>query len=79
MIGVYEEAERDYIHGFCIAKQFRGRGVGKAALLRTVQLCRSERPGRELHLEVQTRNENALSLYNKAGFRTINVFDYYRG
>ncbi len=78
MIGVYEEAERDYIHGFCMAKQFRGRGAGKAALIRTVNLCRSGRPGRELHLEVHTDNENALSLYKKAGFRTITVFDYYR-
>lgn len=78
MIGVYEEAERDYIHGFCMGNDFRGRGAGKAALLKTVQLCRSERPGRELHLEVQTENENALSLYTKAGFRTLTVFDYYR-
>jgi ribosomal protein S18 acetylase RimI-like enzyme len=78
MIGVYEEAERDYIHSFCMGKQFRGRGAGKAALIKTVNLCRSGRPGRELHLEVQTGNENALSLYKKAGFRTITVFDYYR-
>jgi len=78
MIGVYQEGQIDYIHGFCLGSAYRGKGLGKAALIQTAALCRGADPSREIHLEVETENENALSLYLKAGFRTQRVFDYYR-
>lgn len=78
MIGVYKEGQVDYIHGFCLDADYRGKGLGKAALIRTAALCRELNPDREIYLEVETENENALSLYLKAGFRTRRVFDYYR-
>ena len=78
MIGVYQEGQVDYIHGFCLDAAHRGRGLGKAALVRTAALCRESDPFRKIHLEVETENENALSIYLKAGFQTLSVFDYYR-
>jgi ribosomal protein S18 acetylase RimI-like enzyme len=78
MIGVYKEGQVDYIHGFCLGDDYRGKGLGRAALIHTAALCRESDPHREIYLEVETKNETALSLYLKAGFRTISVFDYYR-
>jgi ribosomal protein S18 acetylase RimI-like enzyme len=78
MIGRYLEESRDYIHGFCIDKQFRGRGYGRQALLQMVDLCQKSNPGRQIALEVETENENALGLYKSCGFKLVSTFGYYR-
>ena len=78
MIGVCEESERVYIYGFCVAKDFQGRGIGRQALTRAVEICRKNTPGTVIDLEVQSGNENALRLYKKCGFAVQNEFRYYR-
>ncbi len=78
MIGVYEESERDYIHGFCIDKDFRGKGIGRAALTTLANLCAKNNRVKQIVLEVQTENENALGLYKSVGFGIDAEFRYYR-
>lgn len=78
MIGRYLEDGRDYIHGFCLDRDFRGRGFGRQALLWMVALCRRTDPSRRIELEVETENEKALGLYKSCGFELQSVFGYYR-
>jgi len=78
MIGIYTEEERKYIYGFCVAKEYQGRGIGKQALQNIVTVCLKERDTHDIVLEVQTDNENALKLYTQVGFQVVTEFKYYR-
>ena len=78
MIGRYREEGTAYIHGFTIAEAVRGRGWGRQALTRMVELCYTEDPSRPIVLEVETRNAGALALYESCGFHVRSRFDYYR-
>ncbi|MBN2858788.1 MAG: GNAT family N-acetyltransferase [Sphaerochaetaceae bacterium] len=78
MIGRYLEEGRVYIHGFTMAEAVRGRGWGRQALTRMVELCYTEDPSRPIVLEVETRNAGALALYESCGFHLRSRFDYYR-
>lgn len=75
MIGVYEEENRNYIFGFCIDPDFQGKGIGKITLSKIVK-CLPE--NKEIVLEVQADNINALSLYQNIGFSIEAEFRYYR-
>ncbi len=77
MIGRYLEEKKDYIHGFAVDSRLRGKGYGRQALLQMVELCRKADPSRSIALEVETENENALTLYTRCGFRVVSRFDYY--
>jgi ribosomal protein S18 acetylase RimI-like enzyme len=57
-----------FVDELFIKDEFRGRGVGKAALGRAEEVCRA-RGIRALHLEVERANERAQTLYRKSGFR----------
>ena len=50
-----------------VKDEFRGGGLGAAAIRFAERLCR-ERRGRALHLEVERRNTGAQSVYRRAGF-----------
>lgn len=78
MIGRYREEGTAYIHGFTMAEAVRGRGWGRQALTRMVELCFTEDPSRPIILEVETRNAGALALYESCGFHVRSRFDYYR-
>jgi ribosomal protein S18 acetylase RimI-like enzyme len=56
-----------FVDELFIKDEFRGRGLGKAALVRAEEVCR-ERGIRALHLEVARANERAQTLYRKSGF-----------
>jgi ribosomal protein S18 acetylase RimI-like enzyme len=56
-----------FVDELFIKDEFRGRGLGKAALVRAEEVCR-ERGIRALHLEVERANEPAQTLYRKSGF-----------
>lgn len=49
-------------------ERFRGRGLGKDALLRAEAFCR-EANVKALHLEVERQNTKAQTFYRKVGFR----------
>jgi ribosomal protein S18 acetylase RimI-like enzyme len=78
MIGIYTEEERKYIYGFCVDKEYQGRGIGKQALQKIVIICLKEKDTHEIVLEVQTDNENALKLYTQVGFQVVTEFKYFR-
>ncbi|NOY08330.1 MAG: GNAT family N-acetyltransferase [Spirochaetes bacterium] len=78
MIGIYIEEKKYYIHGFCINPEYRNRGFGRQTLNYMVKKYYNMKPGKEIVLEVQIDNINALSLYKKAGFRIITAYDYLR-
>lgn len=76
MIGVYFEATRNYIHGFCIDSNYRHKGIGTHVLYEIVQKYKNDQ--KSLVLEVQTQNSNALKVYQNVGFKTKAEFRYYR-
>ena len=78
VIGVYDETSA-YIHGFAVAKDLRGRGIGRSALKAVVEMIQREHPGRTIELEVQTENIHALGLYESDGFVRMTEFRYFRG
>lgn len=66
-----------FISGFGIVPEERGKGFGKAALREALRLIRL-RGITEAELDVETRNDNALSIYKSCGFEERSVMDYYR-
>jgi ribosomal protein S18 acetylase RimI-like enzyme len=57
-----------FIDELFVKDEFRGRGLGAAAILFAEGVCR-ERGVRALHLEVERANTGAQSVYRKAGFK----------
>ena len=78
MIGIFIEGKKYSIHGFCIDPEHRNRGFGRQALNCIVKKYYNTKPEKEIVLEVQVDNINALSLYKKAGFRIVTAYDYSR-
>ena len=56
-----------FVDELYVRDEFRGRGMGKAALRLAADVCRA-RGVRALHLEVERANEGAQGLYRRAGF-----------
>jgi ribosomal protein S18 acetylase RimI-like enzyme len=50
-----------------LREAFRGRRLGKAAILHMIAICRRERI-KTLHLEVEQGNERARLVYERLGF-----------
>ncbi|MGL1890116.1 MAG: GNAT family N-acetyltransferase [Spirochaetaceae bacterium] len=76
MIGIYEEETRLYIFGFCIDPEFQKKGIGKYVLSEIVKMFLLQ--NKEIVLEVQVDNTNALGLYQNIGFDIQTEFRYYR-
>jgi ribosomal protein S18 acetylase RimI-like enzyme len=51
-----------------LRENFRGRGIGKAAIEFAAEVCRGEGIA-ALHLEVERENTRAQGVYRQAGFR----------
>ncbi|WP_059104177.1 GNAT family N-acetyltransferase [Shouchella shacheensis] len=58
-----------WIFGFVVAKEKRGRGIGRAALTDIVH--REVTAGNQVWLEVAVNNASALSLYQSCGFKKV--------
>lgn len=72
-----QSGDEIYINAFVILPEYRGRGYGKAVLSHIVGQLVVEKH-RLISLEVETENENALSLYKQTGFTLNTAYDYYR-
>src|SRR3546814_11046542 len=73
---VLDEAELMLI---AVPQKMRGRGYGRALLDKVIVECR-RRNVRRIYLEVRSDNENAVMLYESAGFRPVGRrCGYYRG
>jgi diamine N-acetyltransferase len=63
-------ADQYWIRHFFIDQRYQGRGYGKVALRRLIELVRQEHPPCQLlQLTVHPENERAQRLYTAAGFR----------
>jgi len=64
------------IYGFVVRPEHRGRGYGRQILEETIRIIRAE-GGKEITLEVETDNINAIGLYRSCGFQVKTTYDYY--
>ena len=65
-----------YLLGFGILPEYRGRGLGRAALKEALGLI-ADRGIKKADLDVVATNANALGLYKSVGFMEESVMDYY--
>ncbi|QQZ60602.1 GNAT family N-acetyltransferase [Paenibacillus sonchi] len=73
---LWTEDNETWIYGFTVDKKLRGLGIGRSALLQTIE--RERRNYNGVNLEVALDNPNALRLYESCGFVILNKQDYYR-
>lgn len=71
----YQENEA-FLYGFGILPQYRGKGYGKAAL-REALLTVFRKGAKKAALDVETKNDRALSIYTGNGFQTVSCMRYY--
>ena len=64
------------IYGFVVRPEQRGRGYGRQILEEAIRIIRAE-GGKEITLEVETDNVNAIGLYRSCGFLVKTTYDYY--
>ncbi|MFD0670058.1 GNAT family N-acetyltransferase [Cohnella sp. GCM10027633] len=65
-----------WIYGFSILPEHQGQGIGRRTLRQVVMEQASA--GYSVHLEVETKNDQALGLYESVGFKVVHAQDYYR-
>ena len=65
------------IYGFVVRPEYRGKGYGRQLLQEVIRDVRSESP-KEIMLEVDVTNTNALGLYHSLGFEIKTTYDYYK-
>jgi ribosomal protein S18 acetylase RimI-like enzyme len=75
-IRVNLEAGQAWIYGFSILPEQQGRGIGRKVLRRIIKEQSSA--GHSIHLEVETKNDHALGLYESVGFKVVHAQDYYK-
>jgi ribosomal protein S18 acetylase RimI-like enzyme len=73
---LWTENNETWIYAFTVDKKLRGLGIGRSALLQTIERERKNYNG--VNLEVALDNPNALKLYENCGFVIQNQQDYYR-
>lgn len=75
-IRVSREEGQAWIYGFAILPEYQGRGIGRKVLRRVIK--EQSLAGYSVHLEVETKNDHALGLYESVGFKAVHSQDYYR-
>lgn len=62
---------------FMIDKSFQGRGIGTKALAKFLDYFKSVQPdAKKLYTSAEVENNNAISMYEKAGFKRGEIFEY---
>lgn len=74
-IRVKREDGQAWIYGFSIFPEHQGKGIGRNVLRHVVK--QQSEAGHSVHLEVETKNANALNLYESIGFVVVHAQDYY--
>jgi ribosomal protein S18 acetylase RimI-like enzyme len=77
-VGVIQSAVGDgraFIVHFAVRPEMQGCGIGRQMLMAIVRGLQNS-GGKWITIEVETENQNALSLYQQCGFVTVNATDY---
>lgn len=74
-IRIQKEGNQAWIYGFSILPEYQGRGIGRKVLRHVVK--QQSEAGYSVHLDVETKNTNALGLYEDIGFVVMHAQDYY--
>jgi ribosomal protein S18 acetylase RimI-like enzyme len=72
----YHDGTGANLHNFAVLPAYRGLGLGRELLSRTIETLLAAHHGR-IGLEVQTENRHALGLYLTCGFREVTTYGYY--
>ena len=64
------------IYGFVVRSAYRGRGYGRQMLEETIRTIQA-RSQKQIMLEVDSQNTNALGLYRSCGFKETTTYGYY--
>nr|WP_312576093.1 GNAT family N-acetyltransferase [Sedimentibacter sp.] len=64
------------IYGLGVLPEYRSKGYGRQILLMAIEKLK-EQNSKEIMLQVEIKNKNALNLYKSCGFEEISVMDYY--
>jgi [ribosomal protein S18]-alanine N-acetyltransferase len=69
------DGRRAYLHHFGIRPAFRRKGIAKTLLAESITFAKEKRL--QIKLEVHTNNKEAISLYQKYGFKYLGEYDVY--
>ena len=64
------------IYGLGILPEYRGKGYGRALLLKAVEILKEQKAA-QIMLQVAAENETALRLYQSSGFKETSTMYYY--
>ncbi len=70
-------SEKGGIYGLGVLPTHRNKGYGRALLLSGVERL-LQQGAKEIYLQVNAVNENALTLYKSCGFEVTSTMDYFR-
>jgi len=65
------------IYGLGVLPEYRKKGYGREILISGIGKLKEKNP-KEIMLQVETKNECALSLYKSCGFEVTSIMDYYK-
>lgn len=71
-VGISVILDEGYITNIAVLPKYRGNGIGKALMKKLDDLARLEKLS-FISLEVRVSNQNAISLYEKFGYKTEGV------
>ncbi len=71
------ESDKEYgIYAFAVLLEYRGRGFGRQMLEQVIKETQAV-SRKDIGLEVETENTNAIGLYRSCGFVEITTYGYY--
>ncbi|MDW8011156.1 MAG: GNAT family N-acetyltransferase, partial [Sulfolobales archaeon] len=70
VVGVVENGDKGHLTSIAVDREYRGRGLGKS-LIREFEVRIKSSGVFRVYLEVSVRNEVAISLYKKLGYRVV--------
>jgi ribosomal protein S18 acetylase RimI-like enzyme len=77
-IKVTTEKDSAFISGFGILPEYRRKGYGKEAMIKTLDMIANNEID-DVSLDVASANSKALDLYRFCGFSEVSVMNYYEG
>lgn len=77
-IHIYQETQgHGYIHDFCVDPSYQGKGYG-SEILHLALAALQQSNFQSISLDVKCNNESAVKIYQRQGFQTDSVYDYWR-